>query len=106
MKYRVVMRPVARLDLHTAADWIAEQSPGGAENWFHGFLAGLKSLETMPERCGLAPEAAYLSLPVREWFYRTKSSVTRAVFTIVGDEVDVLRVRRPGQELLQDDDLL
>jgi plasmid stabilization system protein ParE len=105
MRYRIVMRPAARLDLHEAADWIAERSPGGAERWFHGFLAALKSLEADADQWGLAPEAEYLSIPVRQWFYRTKSSVTRVVFTIVGDEVHVLRVRRPGQDLLRKEDL-
>jgi plasmid stabilization system protein ParE len=104
MKYRVVLRPIAERDLIEAADWIAERAPQGAARWFNGFLERLQALEDNPESYALAQEAAYLSIPLRELLYRTKSSVSRALFVIVDDEVRVLRIRRPGQDLLQRED--
>jgi len=106
MKFRVVLRPVAQRDLHAAADWIAERSPQGAVRWFNGFLDAIQELETRPEQWAVAPEAAYLKVLLREFYYRTKSSVTRAVFYVAEDEVRIVRIRRPGQRPLQRDDLL
>jgi plasmid stabilization system protein ParE len=105
MTYRVVLQPEARLDLIQATEYIAERAPMAAERWAKGFLASVKALEEQPDQWPLAEESPYLELPLREWQYRTKSSVTRAVFLIVGDEVRILRIRRPGQDSLRKEDL-
>src|SRR4051794_32814486 len=100
MMYRVVLQPEAKLDLLEAVEYLAPRAPQAAERWLQGFLESIQSLDTNPQQWPAAAEAEHLSRDVREWFYRTKSSVTRAVFIIVDDEVRVLRVRRPGQDLL------
>lgn len=47
-------------------------------------------------------------LEVRQLIYRAKSgSASRAIFTIAGDEVRILRIMRPGQSnLTSEDDLM
>lgn len=105
MSYRVVIQPEAKLDLLQAAEYIADHAPHAAERWLNGFFQEVQSLSRRPEQWPLAPEAAFLHVELREWHYRTKSSVTRALFVIVDDEVRVLRVRRPGQESLRQQDI-
>jgi plasmid stabilization system protein ParE len=63
MKYRVVLRPTAERDLDEAADWIAKRAPQGSVRWFNGFIDAIQSLDTMPERYGMAPEARRLGIP-------------------------------------------
>jgi plasmid stabilization system protein ParE len=105
MTYRVVLQPEAKRDLREATEYIAEFAPQAAERWTRGFLEAVQSLATRPEQWPLAEEAPYVGVSLREWCYRTKSSVTRALFLIVDDEVRVLRIRRPGQALLRQEDL-
>lgn len=105
MKYRVVLQPEAKLDLIEAVEYLWPHAPQGAERWTLGLLNAIQSLQTNPQQYAPAAEAQFFSRPLREWFYRTKSSITRAVFIIVDDEVRVLRIRRPGQDLLKDFEL-
>ncbi len=59
-----------------------------------------------PERYGLAPEASMLTEAVRQRFFKTKAGRSyRILFLIVDVEVRVLRVRGPGQELMQLEEL-
>ena len=95
----------AKHDLKQAVEYIAEHAPLAAQRWLKGFLAAVKSLKTNPEQWPLAKESESLGIVLREWYFRTKSSATRAVFIIVDKEVRVLRVRRPGQDLLRETDL-
>jgi hypothetical protein len=47
-----------------------------------------------------------LGREIRQFIYRTKSGrANRALFTILGDEVRVLHIRRPGQPLMSPEDL-
>lgn len=105
MEYRVVLLRRAESELNTAADWIAKQSPSAADRWFHQFVEALLSLEDDPQRCGLAPESAAVPHEVRQFVFRPgRGRVFRALFTIVEDEVRVLRIRGAGQDLVQEDD--
>lgn len=107
-RYRLVVLRRAERDLDAAVDYIAERAPLAARRWLAGFNKELQSLEHNPQRCGLAPETGLLGLEVRQLIYRAKSgSASRAIFTIAGDEVRVLRIMRPGQSnLTSEDDLM
>jgi hypothetical protein len=49
----------------------------------------------------LAPENIAFPFELRQFMFRTKSRLAnRALFTIVGSEVRVLAIRRPGQPLI------
>lgn len=98
MTYKVVLLSRAEQDLREATEYIAERAPATAARWFNEFVTALEKLSKNPERCGLAPESGLFSCRVRQFFYRSKSKYpTRALFTIVGDEVRILMIRRPGQ---------
>jgi plasmid stabilization system protein ParE len=98
MTYKVILLRRAEQDLREATEYIAERAPAAAERWFNEFVVALQTLSENPERCGLAPGNGHFSYQVRQFFYRTRSKYpTRALFTIAGDEVRILMIRRPGQ---------
>ena len=54
-----------------------------------------------------APENIAFSYAIRQLIFRPKSGrVFRALFTIAGSEVRVLRIRGAGQDLVQENDWL
>lgn len=101
MAYRIRYTQTAIDELHTANNWIAERVPEVAEAWFDGFILQLEKLHNQPLLYGLAPESELLEIDVRQITYRTKSRLAnRALFTVRGNEVIILGIRRPGQQLL------
>jgi plasmid stabilization system protein ParE len=98
MSYRVVVLARARRDVDRIYDYIAENSPKGAHSWLSQFEKATKTLETNPYVAPLAPESKSFDIEIRHIMFRTKYGRTyRAVFTVVDDEVRILRVRGPGQ---------
>ena len=49
----------------------------------------------------LAPESSRFPFEVRQLLYGRKPHVYRILFTIEGDTVHVLHIRRPRQQLLK-----
>jgi plasmid stabilization system protein ParE len=106
VRYTVLLTARALRDLENARDFIRQSAPETAERWYRSFLDGLLSLEKNPESRSLAPESAEFPFEVRQFLFRTKSRLAnRALFTIVGGEVRILAIRRPGQPLITRDDL-
>jgi plasmid stabilization system protein ParE len=106
MTYELVVLRRAEQELNAAADWIAEYSPGAAARWFNSFVHALLSLEKNPQRCGLAPENVASSYELRQLIYRPRQGRSfRAIFTIQGNQVRVLRIRGAGQDLLSDEEI-
>jgi len=87
-------------------NYIGQSSVEAANRWHNGFLNALLRLENNPELRSLAPECKEFPFELRQFFFRTKSRLAnRALFMIVGDEVRILAIRRPGQPLVMTDDL-
>jgi len=106
MRYQVLILRRAEQELRDAADWIAEHSPSAAQRWFNGFVDALCTLDREPQRCGLAPESASSRCELRQLIYRPKTRrAYRAIFTIAGDQVRILRIRGAGQDLLTAEEL-
>lgn len=106
MRYTIVLTARAIRDLDVARSFLRQLAPETAEKWYVGFLESLAKLESQPELWPHAPENAQFSYELRHFFYRTKSRrANRALFTIVGNEVRILAVRRPGQPLITKKDL-
>jgi len=56
------------------------------------------ALQTNPFLAPLAPESKSFDIEIRHALFRTRSGRPyRAIFTVVGDEVRILRVRGRGQ---------
>jgi plasmid stabilization system protein ParE len=100
MKYKLIVQPRAAADLEEVYRWMAAHSPESAARWFNGFLEAFASLETMPERCEMAPESQYVGVKVRQLLYGRRGGVYRALYTIRGREVHVLHIRHAARNFI------
>jgi plasmid stabilization system protein ParE len=106
MPFEVFLTDRARRDLDNARAFIARHAPETAEKWYADFLTALLALETNPQAYPLAEESKEFLFELRQFLHRTRSRRTnRALFTIVGEQVRVLAIRRPGQQAVQPGDL-
>lgn len=97
MSYTVHILRRAGRDIEHIFTWLAERSPGGAQRWHSALEAAVDKLPLNPFRYGLAPENEAVDFEVRQFFFKTPHGRTyRGVFTVVNDEIRVLRVRGPG----------
>ena len=78
--------------------WAAEHAPHTAALWLERFEAELHTLGQFPERSQLAPENALVEPEVRQLIFGRWASAFRALYTIVGDEVRVLHIRRAARD--------
>jgi plasmid stabilization system protein ParE len=69
MAYNVELTPRAAADADTTAEYIKQFAPEAAQRWFDGFMQAVLSLEEMPQRCPLAPEAERLGIELRQLLY-------------------------------------
>jgi len=93
VRFRVLVEPPAIADLDRAFEWIAGRSPEAARRWVAGVLEAIDTLETNPERCGVAPESPVFPVEIRQLFFGRRAGRYRILFTIAGRTVHVLHVR-------------
>lgn len=107
MSFCVILSPQAEADFRGLYNYIEDHSPSGAERWRASFYAAIERMKSQPLTCGLAPESSdFPNDEIRQVLFRTKSGLTyRALFVIRQTVVHVLRVRGPGQDLVDIDDL-
>ena len=94
MIYQVRLQPAAVEDLEVAYQYAAQNAPAPAARWLERFQTSLQTLEQNPERCPLAPENFKSSRILRQYLFGKRPHVFRAIYTIEGDTVWVLRIRR------------
>jgi plasmid stabilization system protein ParE len=105
MLYRVIITDPADGNFHDHFQWIREHSPQGAEAWRSRIIKAIKSLETSPERHALARESVAFPVVIRCLLSGKNRSAFRILYQIKGDEVRVLAIRRPSQDLMEPEDL-
>ena len=107
MKRRLVILARAQQDVDDLYCWIAARSRDGAMRWYQAYHAAVMRMRETPESYALADENDEISdREIRQFSFKTRRGRTfRGVFTIVGDEVHVLRIRGPGQAPLTADEL-
>jgi plasmid stabilization system protein ParE len=106
MTYRVVILARARHDVQEKYDWIAANSPDGAQRWLDRLEEAMETLRTNPFVAPLAPESRSFDIEIRHVLFRTRHGRPyRAIFTVIDDEVRILRVRGPGQGPLRSRDI-
>lgn len=94
MSRQVVVLARAVDDLHRLHAWVAARAPETANRWLDRFQVALGTLADHAERCPLASENGKVPRELREFHVGRKPSVFRVIFTIDGDTVRILRVRR------------
>ena len=107
MKYLVIMEEPAIKEIERNARWWAEHhSLQQALVWYDAAVDSIYSLETAPERHPLSPENQQFDYEIRDMLFGLGSRPSyRAVFTIQGNAVHVLTVRRAAQDAVAPDDL-
>ncbi len=106
MTFQVRETELATRDGDAIFLWLHERSPEGARSWLDAYDAMLDRLAQRAPSFGLAPESEHTSLDVRQALFKTRKGRTyRALFTVMENEVFVLRVRGPGQRPMRDVEL-
>lgn len=84
---------------------IEKKSAQGAALWWEAYQEALENVSMRPFAFGLAPENQCVEYELRQVLFKTRYGRTyRGVFTVVHDQVRILRIRGLGQPpLLQDE---
>lgn len=106
MTYRVVVTENAKANLRSYYSHAASRAPLTAERWLDRFETALATLASNPQRCTLAPENDVVAVEIRQLFFGKPPSIYRALFTIAGDEVRILHIRRGAMDTARPDELL
>jgi plasmid stabilization system protein ParE len=106
MKRAVVVLPRAQRQVQEIARWLTERSTQGAARWLDAYDRMIEQLEEQADQCGLAPENEFVAPEIRQIFFKTPRGHTyRALFAIAADNVRILAVRGPGQQLVSPQEL-
>ncbi len=100
-RYRVDLSARAVADLHAAYDYIRQHGPANPDRWKSGFERKIATLESFPERCGLAAESQHSRVEIRQVLYGS----FRALFTIRADRVFVLTIRHGARKDLPPEEI-
>ena len=102
MSFRVRVLHRADREVEGILHFIAEvrKAPEGAHRWYQAYEAALDRLAKAADTLPLAPESEFIECQNRQILFKTRKGRTYGdLFTIVADEVRVLHVRGPGQDL-------
>lgn len=105
MTFHVVVTENAKANLRHYYERAAENAPLTAGRWLNRFEDALKTLATNPERCSVAPENNAVEPEIRQLTFGKRNGAYRALFTIVGSEVQVLHIRRAAMNVATPDEL-
>jgi plasmid stabilization system protein ParE len=107
MTFRVFISPQARRDIDRNADWwAAHHSVEQAFRWLEAVYDQLETLAEFPEANGLSAENHAFPFEIRDKLVGLGARLAyRAVFTIRGDAVLVLTVRRSSQDSIRPDEI-
>lgn len=101
-QYTVELDPRAIDDIENALAWLSEKAPSELPEWIDALESKIRSLETMPERCPLAPENHQWEseLELRQLLFDRYPSIYRIIFTVLENTVRVLQVRHGSRRFL------
>ena len=99
MLYTVKVLPEAQQDILNNMLWWAENhSAEQAADWYEVVRRQIQQVPNAPESHGLSAESPFFQYEIRDALIgKGRRGSYRAVFTIVGSEVVVLRVLRGSQ---------
>jgi plasmid stabilization system protein ParE len=106
MKYRVIALRRAEADIRHITFWLGQRSLRGANSWLDAYEDLVNRLAQSADSCPSALESADCKIALKQALFSTPRGRTyRAIFTIAGEQVRILRIRGPGQPPLQEDEL-
>jgi plasmid stabilization system protein ParE len=103
MTYEVFITARAQQEAQANHDWWAKyRSVEQAVRWYERFLKIALTLESNPERHGLAPENDRFSENIRQLNFGIGRKPThRLIYTVRAEKVVVLRVRHLAQQPIE-----
>lgn len=101
MKHKVVVSPQAETDIESAYLHIRGRAPETAKRWRHRLLKTILTLEYLPERHEIAPEAKDVGRDLRHAFF----GVYRILYTVEVDEVRIQGLRHGARRPMRPDEL-
>ena len=106
MSLRLRILPRAEADAQHIFDFIRERSHQGARAWWVAFEDAARRAVSDATRFALAPEDVSTDFELRQVLFKTRRGRTyRFIFTVIDEELRILRVRGPGQPPLALDEL-
>jgi len=93
-QYRIDIKPTAEADIITRYQKIAEDAPQNALSWYLKIIESIEKLDTMAERCPIAPEDQEIQKSIRHLIIGDY----RVLFYVNGDTVEVLHVRHGSMD--------
>jgi plasmid stabilization system protein ParE len=101
MKRDIFLTRQAEADQESILTWLGNRSSSGARSWFSALEAAMEWLEDHASSCPLAPENDWFEEQIREKLFKTKRGRPyRLLFVIYQDEVRIVHIRGPGQDLV------
>lgn len=101
-RFRITIQPEAERNISAIVARIAERSRQGARRWREALAKALDRLRREADSLPLAPEAGRFDTEVRDLLFKTRRGLAyRILFTVESDEVHILFVRGPGQDLVE-----
>jgi plasmid stabilization system protein ParE len=106
VKYRARLTAKAEADVDGVLRWFRDQQATAAGGcWFARLMTKIDTLETHPERCGIAIESEELGVEIRELLFGRRHGVYRILFQIDGKTVHILRVWHGARDRVSPEDL-
>ncbi|MCA9436104.1 MAG: type II toxin-antitoxin system RelE/ParE family toxin [Candidatus Omnitrophica bacterium] len=98
--FEIVIQDSAIREMEVAYEWIADEAPMAATNWYNGCIDAVESLREFPKRCPLAPENEFFKPEIRQLLYGERNRAYRILFTIHKNSVHILHVRHGAMRWL------
>jgi plasmid stabilization system protein ParE len=106
MTFSVTVTSSAKQNVRSIIRWIEERSRSGAETWYRRWLEVLKRLGESGGTFGIAPEDEDHEETIYQVIFKTRRGLPyRALFIVRGNQLYVLHVRGPGQDLMSPDEV-
>ena len=107
MAYRVSLAAPAEADAYAAFERIRAAAPLHAEKWLTRLFEAIFSLDKLPTRCPVIPEAKEIGFPARHLLFGKGNGVCRIIFHVQKDEqhVRVLRIWHASRDAITADDV-
>jgi plasmid stabilization system protein ParE len=106
MSHRVRIVARARADVDSIFSWLLRRSVRGAISWYLAFGRAVQKIAASPDAFAETPEAGPLGRDLRQILFKTaRGRIYRIVFQYSSTEIQILRVRGPGQPRLRQRDL-
>ncbi len=102
MAYHVSLAAPAEADAYRAFERIRAASPRHAEKWLTRLFDAIFSLDKLPTRCPVIPEAKELGFAARHLLHGKGNGVYRIIFHVQKDEqhVRVLRIWHSSRDAI------